>query len=905
MTLLSSQIPVAPLKYTFVPLAHSAKLEKGIEVQYYHRHVHNVLLNVDESLARLQPHLDPRKFQQLRAIVRLAAVFHDLGKLDLANQKVIDPEILMEIDEEGKYLLANRNDGSRRLPVNHVDAGVAYLIKVPTPTRLAAALLIWSHHIGLPALDCIALGRKEVCPSNGGWRSPACEDRVDRFLAQMLQEHKAVCQHDLTLGEAVNQIFNPMYYRIALSILCDADHFDTAKNYGDEVKYKKRELRASERLAQLKACVANKRAAELADMKTTVKQSRAAKGMSLQFRKLRQTLRDLCFEACSKAILTEKLLSCGIPVGGGKTFSYMASALKFAQEQGMDKIMVLSPYTSLIDQSSEVYLGRWNENKKEFENGALILPDETYYGNQVVASLHHRASYDHGWQRKYSSRWKAPIILTTLVQGCETFASNHPSDLRKLHELPGTVIVIDETQTALPNRLWTQTWKWLKFLTEECHCIVIFASGTPVDLWNIKEIVDVKDRVPVQELIPFDARFAELARLDRNRVKFQTHKKPFKLEGLSKFILSKQGPRLCAMSTIANAAISGDQIETDHREIISNDKTGQLGRKGRKVVYCLSTALAPRDRTIILNKVKRRLDVCNKLRRAIRKTKSQISRLVLKTSNADIANMKVLRKNLARLLKRSAIRNDFTLIGTSCIECGMDISFRVGFRQRSSLMSIHQLGGRVNRNFEYGSYPHKPCDVWDFEIIKDGKLSDCVAFRWAKKVLNDLIREGSTSASDCKEAMEREMNERGRSMIADVIDDAERHYDFKTVKEVFKVIAANCLTVVIDKRIVEKISRNEMVSFQDIINSSVRVRIEAKDKWNICEIQNASEVEEGDLSEAIDYMGKKGVRSYKHDSCLYEFGNPGFYDPNMLGYMHGVLKGVNPSDLIVVPDDSV
>src|SRR5207302_10219192 len=67
----------------------------------------------------------------LRAAVRRAAEFHDLGKLDDLNQEVLRTN-------RGKML-------------NHVDAGVAHSLKnAHCGFEMLAAIMVFAHHIGLP-----------------------------------------------------------------------------------------------------------------------------------------------------------------------------------------------------------------------------------------------------------------------------------------------------------------------------------------------------------------------------------------------------------------------------------------------------------------------------------------------------------------------------------------------------------------------------------------------------------------------------------------------------------------------------------------------------------------------------------------------------------------------------------
>ena len=41
--------------------------------------------------------------------------------------------------------------------------------------------------------------------------------------------------------------------------------------------------------------------------------------------------------------------------------------------------------------------------------------------------------------------------MTTAVQFFETLGANHPAQLRKLHELPGSAIFLDEAHAAIPT----------------------------------------------------------------------------------------------------------------------------------------------------------------------------------------------------------------------------------------------------------------------------------------------------------------------------------------------------------------------------------------------------------------------------------------------------------------------
>src|SRR5271157_6592726 len=90
-------------------LAHSAGKNPPVPPQTYFEHVSEVMRRVEENVDHLLRYYkgDANYFHEA---VRVAAVSHDLGKLDDENQKVLS------------------QGGGKGLPINHVDAGTANLL---------------------------------------------------------------------------------------------------------------------------------------------------------------------------------------------------------------------------------------------------------------------------------------------------------------------------------------------------------------------------------------------------------------------------------------------------------------------------------------------------------------------------------------------------------------------------------------------------------------------------------------------------------------------------------------------------------------------------------------------------------------------------------------------------------
>src|SRR5262249_27373691 len=141
-----------------------------------------------------------------------------------------------------------------------------------------------------------------------------------------------------------------------------------------------------------------------------------------------------------------------------------------ARARHLRHILVVLPFTNIIDQSVKVY------------REALTLPDEN--PERVVAAHHHQADFESVQTRQLATLWDCPVTVTTAVQFFETLASNHTARLRKLHELTGSAIFIDEAHAAIPPHLWPLTWKWLTELTDEWGCHAVLASGSLARFWN-------------------------------------------------------------------------------------------------------------------------------------------------------------------------------------------------------------------------------------------------------------------------------------------------------------------------------------------------------------------------------------------------------------------------------------
>lgn len=736
-------------------IAHSARPDQNISAQEYGEHV-RASRDLARRFAEECGHYSPIYGKTLVAAAMLSGEYHDLGKLDDANQTVLS------------------GAGAGRLPVPHVDAGAAHLIGRHDQAYKYAALVCYAHHRGLPSLPA------EINRSDKWMRDASAQRRshTDMHLDEYLRRHHA-CLEAVEFQSPqplqTNQL--QLFWRLTLSCQADADHGDTSRHYGEPPLTVSPSLKAQERLAALDDYVARLRDEDSSSRRTV--------------------LRQAIYEACRGANTRPRLYACDAPVGSGKTTAVMAHLLKAAHDKKLRRIFIVLPFTNIITQAVEVY------------RKAFVLPGEN--PEEIVAEHHHKADYAKPDSRRFAALWRAPIVVTTAVQFFETLASNMPADLRKLHCVPGSAIFFDEAHAALPAHLWPQAWLWLNELSQHWGAHCVFASGSLTRFWELPDFHPTgspeQSKPPILPELVGDASRARAHGREDIRIAYHTKSQPLDLNTLIEWVGNHdEGPRLLVMNTVQSAAV------------VAREMAKQFGRE---CVEHISTALTPTDRALTLHHAKKRL-----------------------TQEAD---------------------RNWTLVATSCMEAGVDLSFRIGFRERASLMSLIQLGGRVNRGHTLDS-----AQVWDFQISADNLLRLHPKLKTAGRVLGSLFNEGKVSAEHCKEALRREV--RWDNLLTDEILKAEstenaRNTDFPKVAECFRVIDNNTVTVVVESNLQQQLRAGKWYGREQLQKHSVQIW-----GWRVGELR---------LEEFSRFPGV--------------FGWPFTYD-NFLGFMAGLLPIIEFAD---------
>lgn len=724
--------------------AHSSDSKRGIPPQDYAAHVGGVVLLANQA-ADAAAQYASNDGELLRMIVPLAAEFHDLGKLDAENQDVLS----------GKRK-------ERHLPVQHTDAGTAYLLD--ELQAAVGAALVRSHHIGLP--DFIEEQNRE---EKNVFRDDRVLERVNRTLTELVRMHEETRLSSTDLRQNLHEIMGDasLFFRIALSCLADGDHADTAIHYQNQTADEPfTALRPADRLAALDRYVE-----------------------SLKQDNDRSRHRSEVYAACRDAVIPENIVSCDSPVGTGKTTAVMAHLLAQAQKRKLRRLIVVLPFTNIITQSMKVY------------RDAIVLPGED--PKLVVAELHHRADFQDIHSRQFTALWKAPIIVTTAVTFFETLASNTPATLRRLHNLPGSAVFIDESHAALPAKLLPLAWRWIKGFAREWACYWVLASGSLNRFWQIEEFDEERPDVP--EIMPETLR-TRLEQYETGRISYQFNEMSLSARELVEWVSTLPGPRIIILNTVQSTAV------------VAKEYADQYGRQN---VEHLSTALMPFDRDKTLSKIKSRLE-----------------------DRSD---------------------TEWSLVATSCVEAGVDLSFQTGVREAASLVSLLQTAGRVNRHGKINA-----ATVWTVVLKESEPLKKNPGMRDSSKVLLELIAEGNPiSPNLCTTALKREIRLAGT--FTSSLLKSELGLRFPQVEKDFRVIASETQTVVVDTELVERLEKHCPVDWRDIQKASVQIWGYRLAALRIPEVS-----------------GHPGIYKW-----IYT------YD-DFIGYMAGVLKMTNdPNNFIV------
>ena len=405
----------------------------------------------------LKDHLESvAELAQKRALVfggadwaHLVGLLHDLGKYSEAFQQ--------------------RLHGSEK-PADHSTAGAKVVIDHLTQRQGAEwglfakllAFVIAGHHAGL---------------ANGvddGHERSTLKQRLAAEFGADIPELDSVWKAEVLLpqGLAVPQIkphtpldkyrnFSLAFFtRILFSCLIDDDRIDT-ENHTRRNDGLPPLASDHPTVAVLQAQVAH----HLEQM--------SANAQATEVNALRQQILN---HARSQAALAPGLFSLTVPTGGGKTLTSLAFGLDHAVQHQKRRLIYVIPFTSIIEQTADVFRKALGDHHPAVLEHHSAFDRDKLPGELERSSASRKADYRDKLRLAMDS-WDAPIVVTTAVQFFESLFADRPSQCRKLHNIAGSVIVLDEAQT-LPLKLLRPIMAAIDELALNYGCSIVLCTAT-------------------------------------------------------------------------------------------------------------------------------------------------------------------------------------------------------------------------------------------------------------------------------------------------------------------------------------------------------------------------------------------------------------------------------------------
>lgn len=166
------------------------------------------------------------------------------------------------------------------------------------------------------------------------------------------------------------------------------------------------------------------------------------------------------------------LFSLTVPTGGGKTLASLAFALDHAVAHGLRRVIFVIPFTSIVEQNAAVFrqaLGPLGEAAVLEHHSAFVQADPPRNDPERYQSLEKL--------KLAMENWDAPIVVTTAVQFFESLFAAKPSQCRKLHNITGSVVILDEAQT-MPLKLLRPCVAAIDELARNYRSSVVLCTAT-------------------------------------------------------------------------------------------------------------------------------------------------------------------------------------------------------------------------------------------------------------------------------------------------------------------------------------------------------------------------------------------------------------------------------------------
>ncbi|WP_020563907.1 CRISPR-associated helicase/endonuclease Cas3 [Methylosarcina fibrata] len=522
----------------------------------------------------------------------MIGLLHDFGKYSQAFQDYIKSGTGLYDADHIDYVDAKGKKGK----IDHSTAGAQWLWQAMSNIGRSGegklcgqmlALCIASHHSGL--IDCLKPDgtnefERRMTKNDDFTHLDECRQNADADPEVLEKARQLVKPAISTLwrqrqaimlatreSETIRQFYFGFWTRFLFSCLIDADRISSADFENPHLaEYRNQTVSWDVAITRLEIF--------LTEQQSEIERKREQLAENtLQLNERRRFISDTCL---NRAAHPQGIYSLTVPTGGGKTYASLRFALHHAKKHGLERIVYVIPYTSIIEQNAEAIRKAIEHADDKWpwvmEHHSNLEPEQQTWHSKLVAE-----------------NWDAPIVLTTMVQFLETCFSGGTRGVRRLHQLANSVVIFDEIQT-LPINCTHLFCNALNFLTAYTKTTAVLCTATQPLLDQLKspekgQLTIPKENELVEDIVEL---FKQLKRVD---------------------IVDKTKPNGWKLEEIAGLAISEFQDKSSCLVIVNTKAWAEVLYRNcvdsvnKDSVFHLSTHQCSAHRTTIFNTIKARL----------------------------------------------------------------------------------------------------------------------------------------------------------------------------------------------------------------------------------------------------------------------------------------------------------
>ena len=524
---------------------------------------------------------------QLASTARLIGLLHDLGKYTAEFQRYIRQHLGFQIAQKGK--------------IDHSTAGGQFLLSRSSSKKEFAKLTteivsmaIFSHHTGL--LDFLDLNQdKSNFVVRANKENILSKVDFDAFFQEVISEveldglfDQATCEiaqieKQMCVIQSNTEYFFywGMVVKLLFSVLIDADRLDSAEFEAQE------SLTNNWHEPALWCEFADKLNAHLNKLAVTNTQNNQPK-QSSEIATIRQQISNECELAGNRPTGIYQL---SVPTGSGKTLSSLRFALQHALKLDKKRIIIVIPYTTIIDQTAREIRSVLQCDDAILEHHCNVVVDEDNNDNEN--------SYSSA-TIKPTERWDVPIVITTQVQFLDAIFSDSNTNLRRLQALTNSVIIFDEVQ-SLPIHCTYLFNLAVNFLRDFCNTTALLCTATQPNLDALEHPIRVSPNASlIGNIEGMDETFNRVQLVDNCVVGGSS------VTDIANLLLqyAKSEDVLCVVNTTKQAC----ELFQSVSDLVDLEKLD---------VCHLSTRMCPAHRMTVLETMRKQLQIPQKQRKKI------------------------------------------------------------------------------------------------------------------------------------------------------------------------------------------------------------------------------------------------------------------------------------------------